>query len=281
MAAAIESRTLGRSGLAAPCVGLGTWQTFDVEKEDAAGLSRSKAVVDSAFEAGVRLYDSSPMYGRSEQVLGEALGDRRDEVLIATKVWTPDDAEAERQVERSLGFYGGRIDIYQVHNLVGRRARLDLLERLRDEGKVRVVAATHYDANHFDELAEVMRTGRVEIVQIPYNPLEREVEEEILPLAEELDIGVILMKPLGAGSLVRNSPVAEELAPLAEFGVETWGQALLKWGLSDRRCDVAIPATSRPAAAAENAAAGAGPWFDEEARDLVARLAAEVAEATA
>jgi aryl-alcohol dehydrogenase-like predicted oxidoreductase len=109
---------------------------------------------------------------------------------------------------------------------------------------------------------------------VPYNPHEREVEREILPLAEELGLGVVLMRPLGGGSLGRRSVGESELAPLREFGVRTWGQALIKWGLSDPRCTVSIPATSRPERARENAGAGRAPWFGPDERALVERLSA-------
>jgi aryl-alcohol dehydrogenase-like predicted oxidoreductase len=271
--AALEERPLGRtSGLTVPVVGMGTWQTLDVR---GSGAEREvHEIVDAALEAGCRFVDSSPMYGEAERVLGEALGERRAEALVATKVWASDDTEAERQVQRALRWYGGRVDLYQVHNLVAWPERLTLLERERDRGTVVAIGATHYSPSSFGELARVMRSGRIAAIQVPYNPRERDVEREVLPLAEELGLGVVVMRPLGGdGGLVTRPPEDGDLEPLREFGVETWGQALLKWVLSDRRCHVAIPATSRPERVHENAAAGAPPWFDEDARALVARLA--------
>jgi aryl-alcohol dehydrogenase-like predicted oxidoreductase len=250
---------------------MGTWQTLDVRGAEAE--RRAHEIVREALDAGARFVDSSPMYGEAERVLGEALGERRAEAIVATKVWTSDDDEAERQVERALGWYGGRVDLYQVHNLVSWPERLTLLERERDRGAVVAIGATHYSPSAFGELARVMRTGRISAIQIPYNPHERDVEREILPLAEELGLGVVVMRPLGGGRLVARAPSDRELEPLRAFGVQTWGQALLKWGLSDPRCHVAIPATSTPGRMRENATAGAPPWFDDEARDLVAQLA--------
>jgi aryl-alcohol dehydrogenase-like predicted oxidoreductase len=264
----METRNL--AGDEVPVVGMGTWRTLDVRGP---GEANAHAVVRAGLEAGIRVYDTSPMYGEAERVLAEALGERRREAYVATKIWTPDPAEGERQAAAALAWYGGYVDLYQVHNLVNTRAHLALLERLRDEGRVRALGATHYSAAAFVDLADVMRSGRIDAIQVPYNPRQREVEREILPLAEELGLGVLIMRPFGEGSLVRRRPPDEALAPLREFGVTTWAQALLKWVLSDPRCTVALPATSRPERAAENAAAGSPPWFGPEEREVVASLA--------
>jgi aryl-alcohol dehydrogenase-like predicted oxidoreductase len=267
----MEHRTLGQAGLEVPVIGMGTWRTFDVR--GAAAEQNARAVVDAAFASGANFFDSSPMYGAAEAVLGAALGERRGAALVATKVWANAAVEGCAQAERALTFYAGYIDLYQIHNLLLWREQLALLERLRDEGKVRAIGATHYSSAAFGELRQVMETGRITAIQIPYNPLEREVERVILPLAAELGLGVVVMRPFGEGGLFRRPPPASALAPLRPFGVSTWAQALLKWGLSDPRCHVAIPATSRPERMAENAAAGDPPWFGAEERALVARLA--------
>ncbi len=267
----MEMRMLGRTGLQVPAVGMGTWRTFDVR--GVAAEANARAVVDAAFAAGATFFDSSPMYGEAERVLGAALEGRRAEALVATKVWTPSAAEARAQVQRALQAFGGWVDLYQLHNLVNWREHLPLLEQLRESGQVRALGATHYSPAAFGDLAQVMRTGRITAIQIPYNPLEREVEDEILPLAAELGLGVVVMRPFGEGSLMHRQPAAAELEPLRPFGVTTWGQALLKWVLSEPRCHVAIPATSRPERMTENAAAGEPPGFGAEERALVERLA--------
>ena len=267
----MEQRPLGDGGPGLPVVGMGTWQTLDVRGTQA--MAGARRVVDAALAAGVRVFDSSPMYGAAEEVLGAALEGRRDDAFVATKVWTRSPAEGRRQAERSLRFFGGRIDLLQVHNLVAWEDQLATIEELRDAGAVGFAGATHYSPSALGELATVMRTGRVQAIQVPYNPHERAVEREILPLAEELGIGVLVMRPFGEGSLLRRQPAPGELEPLRRFGVTTWAQALLKWVLSDRRCTVAIPATSRPERMTENAAAGEPPWLGPEERALVERLA--------
>jgi len=262
---------LGESGIQVPVVGLGTWQVLDVRGREEA--SRHE-VVRAALKEGANLFDSSPMYGEAERVLGDALQEHgRDRAIVATKVWTSNDGEAERQIERSLGYFGGRVELYQVYNLVAVERRLGVLHRLRDEGRVRAVGATHYSRAAFGDVASVMRSGRVDFVQVPYNAAEASATEEVLPLAEELGLGVIVMVPLGSGRLVRSAPSPADLEPLRDFGAETWAQALLKFVLSDERVSCAIPATSSPERMRENARAGEPPWFGEEERSYVVDLA--------
>jgi aryl-alcohol dehydrogenase-like predicted oxidoreductase len=262
-------RPLGSSGLVVPAVGMGTWRTFDVRGHAEAN---AHAVVDAALDAGATFFDSSPMYGEAERVLGEALTGRRASAIVATKVWTAAPSDGRAQIDAALAYFGGRVDLYQIHNLVNWRHHLPILERLRDGGVVRAIGVTHYSPSAFDELEVVMRTGRITTIQVPYNPRQREVEARILPLAADLGLGVVVMRPFGEGRLLRHVPPESDLQPLRAFGVTTWPQALLKWILSDPRCHVAIPATSKPARMAENAAAASPPWFGPAERTYVAQL---------
>ncbi|MFB3739734.1 MAG: aldo/keto reductase [Candidatus Velamenicoccus archaeovorus] len=262
----MEVRAFGATGRTVPVIGLGTWNVFDVGRGEEHGPA---AVVEAAMGAGVRLFDTSPMYGRAEEVLGEALGDRRRDAFVATKVWTPSVDEGRAQLERQLGWYGGRLELEQVHNLVAWREHLVWLSDEREAGRIELLGATHWNEHAFDELERVMRSGRIQAIQVPYNPLERRAADRILPLAQELGLGVIAMRPFAEGELFPG-PRPEALRDL---GVDTWAQALLKWILSDPRVHVAIPATSDPEHARGNAAAGEPPWFDEPERRLVEHLA--------
>ena len=257
----VERRPLGRTGLHVPVIGMGTWRTFDTN-EDRAPL------VDTAVTAGVNLFDSSPMYGRAEQVLADALRSRRDKVQVATKVWTEDPDEGRRQTEYALRRYG-HVDIYQVHNLLNWPVQLKLLEELRDRGHISVVGATHYQSSAFPQLMEVMRTGRLGMIQIPYNPLAKEATTSVLPLAEELGLGVLVLSPLQGGILQARPSAAD----LHAFGVRTWAQAVLKWIASDARVSCVLTATHLREHAIESAEAGNPPWFDADQRDRVERVA--------
>jgi aryl-alcohol dehydrogenase-like predicted oxidoreductase len=247
----MERRRFGRTGWEVPVVGLGTWATFDLDPEDE---PVARTVVEAAWDGGTRLFDSSPMYGQAERVLGRALGDLRPEALVASKIWSSSAAEARAQLHAQLEFFGGRVDLEQIHNLVAWRERLDWLEQERDAGRIGFLGATHYSSSAFDELEVVMRTGRIDAIQVPYNPLERDAERRILPLAAELDLGVIAMRPFGEGSL------------LGRYDAES----LLKWTLSDERVHVAIPATANPAHARANTLAGAAPWPSADEREALA-----------
>lgn len=260
----MEERRLG------PVIGLGTSRTFDAD----ANLAHD--VVTAALEAGTRLIDTSPMYGGAEASLAAALAGRRDEVVVATKIWAQSLEEGREQYRRQLDWYG-RVDVQQVHNLVLWREHLDWIEQEREAGRVGVVGITHWNREAFPELAAALRTGRFEQVQLPLNPLERDCERELLPIAEELGLKVVVMRPFGDGGLLRAWPSADELAPLRPFGVETWPQALLKWVLSDPRVDSVIPGTSKPQRAYENAAAGSPPWLGADERALVEQLAGAAA----
>ena len=246
----MERRRFGRSGLEVPVIGLGTWQTFDVRPD---GQESARTVVEAVFKAGTRLFDTSPMYGRAEAVLARALDGFRDEALVATKIWTSSAGDGRSQFEAQLDLYG-RVELQQIHNLVAWEEHLPWLEEERDAGRIDLIGATHYDERSFGELERLMRTGRIDAVQIPYNPLEQAAAARILPLAAELDLGVIAMRPLGGGSLAARFDATE----------------LLKWTLSDERVHVAIPATSNEEHARANAAAGSPPWLSPERRRALA-----------
>ena len=267
----MEQRAFGKTGLSVPVVGMGTWQTFDVRGRLA---EERRVVIDAAFETGATFVDSSPMYGEAERVLGRTLEGRRERAIVATKVWTASDSEAAQQMARAFQYFGGSVDVYQVHNLIAWRTRLDQLERLKGEGAIRTIGLTHYSAQAFGDLRSAMGDPRIGAIQVPYNPHQREVEREILSAAADLGLGVIVMRPFGEGALLRKRVTASALEPLAPFGITSWPQALLKWILSDPRCHVAIPATSSAEHMRANAAAGEPPWLGADERAYIAKLAA-------
>src|SRR3984893_18493868 len=200
----MDRRQLGSTAVTVPVVGMGTWRTFDTEED-------RRPLVEAAIASGFDLFDSSPMYGRAEETLARAVRGLPDRRRAAANIWTSTPIQGRAQAEHALRLYG-LVDVYQVHNLVNVPAQLALLEELKENGRVRAVGATHYQESAFGELARLMATGRLDMVQIPYNPLRRTAERELLPLAESLGLGVFVMSPLQGGILDRRpSPAPPEV----------------------------------------------------------------------
>jgi aryl-alcohol dehydrogenase-like predicted oxidoreductase len=207
----MERRRFGRSEMAVPCVGMGTWRTFDVRGRE---VERTRhQIVGEALAAGADFFDSSPMYGQAERVLGAALDGRRDRARVATKVWAKSLREGREQIRRALGWFGGRVDFYQIHNLVAWETHLPVLEDLKAAGAVRAIGASHYGTSAFPSLQRLMETGRLDGVQIPYSAVTRQAEAEILPQAEALGLGVVVMMPFEQGNLTGRPPAPADLRP--------------------------------------------------------------------
>jgi diketogulonate reductase-like aldo/keto reductase len=265
----MELRRLGRDGPELPVVGLGTWRVFDLPPGREAVAAE---VVDAAFEAGVRVIDSSPMYGRAEEIVGGAIVARRGEAYVATKVWAATVDEGRVQFRRQLAWFGGRVDLLQVHNVVGWEIHLEWMESERDAGRIGTLGVTHYLPSAFGEIERAMRTRRIDAIQVPVNPVEGPPAERLLELAATLGIGVLGMRPFGQGGLLR-APFPDALT---EAGLSWWPEALLRWTLADPRVTVALPATGSAGHARANAAAGSAAPLEPELRALVGRLAAGV-----
>ncbi len=262
----MEYRKLGSLDVSA--IGLGTLRTFDVTDDDEIAVRRR--IVDNCLKSDVNLIDTAAWYGHAEQVVGEITEDLRDQFYIATKVRTEGKAAGEAQIARSFELLKtGYIDLFQVHNMIDWQTHLPTLERLKGEGKVGMVGVSAMVPDAYPTIMDLMRQRRVDAVQIPYNVLNRSAEDEVLPLAEELGTGVLVMEPLQKGRYVLELKQQPDLTPLRDYGINTWAQALLAWVISDRRVSSAIPTTSRPERVQENAQAAAAAELPQPFRDYI------------
>ena len=256
----MQQRPIPSTGEMLPIVGVGTYRGFDVGG-DASARARLTAVLKLVVATKGSVVDSSPMYGRAEDVSGALLQEAglRDRAFIATKVWTSGQSRGIAQMEKSFKlFRTDRIDLMQVHNLVDTRAHLDTLAGWKKEGRVRYVGVTHYHSGAHGELEAVLNHEKVDFVQLNYSLDDRMAEQRLLPLAEHKGIAVIVNLPFGGGSLLGDVS-KQPLPPFAkEIGVETWSQVLLKFVLGHPAVTVAIPGTGNPAHMAENLAAADG-----------------------
>ena len=264
-------RLIGSTGEPVPVIGLGTWQTFDVGRSSNARRTLESCVAELSA-AGGRVIDSSPMYGRAEQVVGEIATtlEVRDWLFIATKVWTTGRQRGIDQMTESMRRLNvTQVDLMQVHNLVDVRTHLETLREWKAAGRVRYIGVTHYTASAHAEVARVLEHEPVDFVQINYSVSEREAEQRILPLAADRGISVIVNRPFGGGRTLGSAARRPLPRWASEIGCGSWAQLLLKFVVSHPAVTCAIPATANLAHLRDNLGAGTGPLPDETMRALI------------
>ena len=275
---AIRRVRLPRSGELVPCIGLGTSRTFDRDPATVASGEHGDLVqvMDRFLAWGGSVVDSSPMYGRAEAMVGalsRAVG--RADLFQATKVWTDEGREAGvAQMERSaelMGLAEGQaFDLLQVHNLVGLETHLETLRAWRAEGRVRYVGVT--EMRDWETVERLVTGGDLDFVQLPYNVLDRRIEERLLPACIEHGVAVLVMRPYQAGRLFQAAEGRDLPGWAADVGAVSWGQLYLKWILGHPAAPLPIPATSKPHHLDDNMAAGVGPALDERQRKALVEL---------
>ena len=273
------ARRIPSTGDSLPAIGLGSWITFNVGADRR--LRRECAEVVKAFlDGGGRMIDSSPMYGSSQSVIGEALaalGDGARRAYAADKVWTGDGAQGGAQAEASRRLWGvPRFDLLQVHNLLAWEAHLPMLLAMKAAGRVRHVGITTSEGRRHADIERVMRAHPIDFVQLTYNPADREAEARLLPLAQERGIAVIANRPFREGALLRRLQRQRVPAYAADIGCDGWAQLVLKFIVSHPAITCAIPATSRVDHVRQNLGAMRGAQLDAALRQ---RIAADVAAA--
>jgi diketogulonate reductase-like aldo/keto reductase len=257
---AMLTRAIPSSSENLPVIGLGTWQAFDVDLTS--DNRRQLGDVLSLFvKLGGRVIDTSPMYGRAEDVIGELATELgiRDKLFLATKVWTRGKENGIKSMERSIKLLRAKqIDLMQVHNLVDVQTQLATLREWKTQGRIRYLGITHYEAGAFADVEKIMRSEKLDFVQINYSLMEREAEERLLPLAQERGVAVIVNRPFGGGDLfsrTRSKPLPDWAT---EFDCQSWAQFFLKWIVANPAVTCAIPATDKPRHLEDNMRGGFG-----------------------
>jgi diketogulonate reductase-like aldo/keto reductase len=259
--APMSTRPIPASGEALPVIGMGTWRTFDVA--DSAPL---RAVVEALFDAGGSVIDSSPMYGRAEETVGEVLREVKGRAFVATKVWTSGKEQGIAQMEDSIAKLGGRVDLMQIHNLVDWRTHVKTLRAWKESGRIRYWGITHYSLSALPDLEQIVRTEKPDFVQLPYSVGVRDAEKRLLPACAEHGAAVLVMRPFEGGSLFADARSRPLPAWAPEIDCASWAQIFLKFILGHPAVNCPIPASSNPRHFKDDARAGFGRLPDEKLR---------------
>ena len=265
--AAMRTAVIPSSGELLPVIGLGTYSVFDVDSS-ASEIAAKQEIVRLLTSHGGSVIDTSPMYNRSETVIGDIIraGTQRDGLFLATKVWTDGRDSGIEQMKRSAELMNTDVvDLMQVHNLRDTRVHMKSIRKLQDDGRVRYTGLTHYTASAHSALEREMREFKPDFIQINYSLGEPQAEERVLPLAKDMGIAVLINRPFQAGSLFR--AVADRSVPeFAKEFADSWGQFFLKFIVSHPAVSCAIPATSKTHHMIDNLGAGFGELPDSRMR---------------
>ncbi len=264
----ITKRIIPSSGEKIPLIGLGTWQTFDIDNssEEREAL---REVLKTLVAKGASVIDSSPMYGASETVVGDLSSGLkiRDKLFLATKVWTSGQEEGIVQMNESFRkMKTDKMDLMQVHNLIDVHTHLKTLRNWKEQGKVRYFGITHYTASAYNELMRLIKEEKPDFVQFNYNISVRKAEKELLPLAKDKGVAVIINRPFEEGALFRTVKGKALPAWAIEYDIQSWGQFFLKFIVSHPAVTCAIPGTSKAKHLDDNLGAAFGKLPDENGR---------------
>lgn len=266
---AIRTRPIPRTQEPLPTVGLGTWQAFDV---DPARRAQQVEVVKRFLAAGGKVIDSSPMYGRAEEVVGAVLGDlgAAGKAFLATKVWTRGKREGIAEMERSRRrMRAERIDLMQIHNLLDWQTHLPVLREMKQAGTIRYLGVTHYAHGELPTIERMMRSEALDFVQVPYSLADRAVEARVLPAAADTGTAVLVMRPFEEGALFRRVRGKPLPGWATEIDCTSWAQIFLKFLIGHPAVTCPIPATADPAHLVDNIQAGFGRLPDATLRKRI------------
>jgi diketogulonate reductase-like aldo/keto reductase len=270
----ILKKAIPKSGEQIPAIGLGTWITFNVGNDEKLRAQRAQ-VMQTFFDRGGTLIDSSPMYGSSEAMIGYGLArTKRAALFSASKVWTMFKGLGVNQMEASRKYWGiERFDLMQIHNLLDWSTHIETLKAMKAEGRVRYIGLTTSQGWRYGDLEGIMKREPIDFVQFSYSVVDRDVEERLLPLAADRGLAVIINRPFQEGVLIQRM-MNHPLPPWAgEIDCANWAQVLLKFIVSHPAVTCAIPATRRVDHVAENTGAMRGRMPDAKMRGRMARYA--------
>ena len=280
-AAPLIARPIPSSGEKIPVIGLGSSATFRsaADSEDARGLGE---VLKTMVERGATVFDTAPSYGASEEVAGSLARELglTKKLFWATKVnvasrggGAADPAAARAQIEQSFRRFGAQtMDLIQVHNLGDVPVQLGILKELKAAKRVRYIGVTSTSKEQYAELARVMRAEPLDFIGVDYAVDNRSAEDEILPLALERRIAVMVYVPFGRTRLFQR--VGERPLPAwaADIDAASWAQFFLKFVLGHPAVTVVTPATSKARHMVDNLGGGTGRIPDDAARKRMAEF---------